>query len=220
MQEVNSSLVFREGIAACLHLPQHDGQQDRLLSMQQWGRRSMWWDAKKEYCYECILWWSKGLIHLGCTRTSETVSRCWFGKVQVFLEYCVRPSSPEDASGYGGISQGQKHSWLVPEEPLPRGHYKWPLWTGHVSGCDPIELEEKSCGRGTGDGMWSPYIVHVNFTPFSTPPQQNYTPRKQEDNGEERILPTQQRWASGTMSLPSVHIVLVLLMQQPVDLHH
>lgn len=42
MQEVNSCMVSREGFTACLHLPQCDGQQDRLQSMQRWGRLSMW----------------------------------------------------------------------------------------------------------------------------------------------------------------------------------
>ena len=97
MQEVNSSMVSREGITACLHLPQHDGLQDRLLNMQQRGRRSMWWAAEKEYSYERILWWIKSLIRLGCPRTSNLASLCWFGQVQVFLKYCVIPASPEDA---------------------------------------------------------------------------------------------------------------------------
>jgi len=37
-----------------------------------------------------------------------------------------------------------------------------------VLGYDHIELEEQGCGTGTEDSLWrSPYVVHLECTPFS-----------------------------------------------------
>lgn len=212
MQEVNSSMVSREGITACLHLPQHDGQQDSLPSTQQWSRCSMWQAAEKEYSYECILWWIKGLIYLGYPRTSDLASPCWFGKVRVFSQMLLQTCQPRRCLG----------EWWCLQAPLvsPR----------RTTTCSSLDLSyvgvwshwaagERLCHRHRGwyvkKSLHGPRWAH----PFLDTLPSSVTPQEARKQGWGAHPPNPEHWVSGAVSLPSVHMALASVMQQPVDLH-
>lgn len=110
--------------------------------------------------WKCILWWIKGLVHLGCPRTSNLAFLCWFGKVQVSLKCCVWLTSLEDAW----------HRWWHlsrSEVPLVR--------PGSTTAHTPLGLSSLGTwshwagGWGTEEGIRSPSMVHQECFPFSTP---------------------------------------------------
>lgn len=126
-----------------------------------------------------------------------------------FLSVVSDPPACKMPGVGGDISLDRNHPCLDLGQPLPI-----PLWVCQVLGHDHIELEAGAQKRESEVPTWSTWSVSHS----QRPPQQCYTTRKGGDKGEEHILPTQKYSDSGAVSLPSVHIVLFLLMQQPVDL--